>query len=324
MHGVIAKFDCCVRYLNYCAAVLLVIEFTPSLFAQFRSDTSLVVLHASVTDKKGKCRKDLDKDTFNVYENGQAQHLKIFEHEDVPVSLGIVVDNSASMAPKRRRVEAAALAMVRESNPQDEVFIMNFNNEARMDVPFTNDLYKMEQGLARIDCRGGTAMRNAVDVSLSYLHKEAKKDKKVLIVITDGDDNASSLSLETLVSHAHRSDVLIYAIGLILDLDAYGTASVRRALKDLSKATGGLTVFPGSVGEVQARAIEIARDIRNQYTIGYTPTLQQLDGSYRQIRVTVDAPGKPVVRTRSGYYAMPDAGTQKQRAAASIIPVTLP
>ena len=138
-------------------------------YAQFRSDTRLVVLHASVTDKKGKLLTNLGQGAFKVFENGQPQQVKLFRREDVPVSLGIIIDDSGSMMTKRARVEAAALDLVRQSNPQDEVFIVNFNDEAFLDVPFTNDMKKMEQGLARIDSRGGTAMRDAVSMSLDYI-----------------------------------------------------------------------------------------------------------------------------------------------------------
>ncbi|MBV9444197.1 MAG: VWA domain-containing protein, partial [Acidobacteriaceae bacterium] len=172
------------------------------LIAQFHADTRLVVLHASVTDRKGKLLTNLDRDAFRVYENGQPQEVKIFRREDVPVSLGIIIDDSGSMSTKRSRVEAAALAMVRASNPQDEVFIVNFNDDAYLDVPFTNDMRKMEQGLARIDSRGGTAMRDAINMSLDYMKQEAKKDKKVLLVITDGNDNASNISLERVVQRS--------------------------------------------------------------------------------------------------------------------------
>ena len=312
MRAVIVNVSCLARYRNHALAVLLILEFAPLLFAQFQSETRLVVLHASVTDKKGKRIRDLDKDAFTVYENGQAQQVTIFEHEDVPVSIGVVVDNSASMATKRRRVKAAALAMIRESNPQDEVFIVNFNDQAHIDVPFTNDLRRMEEGLARIDSRGGTAMCDAIEMSLNYLEKEAKKDKQVLIVITDGEDNSSKVSLESIVKHANRSEALIYSLGLFPDQDAYGTARARRALKELSKATGALAAYPGTVAEVQSLGIKIARDIRSQYTVGYTPTQEQLDGTYHRIRVRVDAPGKPVVRTRSGYYATPDMKLQSK------------
>src|SRR6266516_7449763 len=302
------------------AASLLVGLSAACLFAQFRADTRLVVLHASVTDRKGKLIKNLNRDAFKVFENGQLQQVKIFRREDVPVSLGIIIDDSGSMSSKRSRVEAAALAMVRASNPQDEVFIVNFNDDAYLDVPFTNDMHKMEQGLARIDSRGGTAMRDAINMSLDYIKGQAKKDKKALMVITDGNDNASNVSLEKVVAQSNQADTLIYAIGLFTDEERREAAKARRALNELTSATGGLAFYPKDVNDVQALAVEIAHDIRNQYTIAYSPNIQALDGSYRQIKVTVDAPGKPVVRTRSGYYATPDTETPK-RAAAAPMPV---
>jgi VWFA-related protein len=303
------------KCLNISAAAVLLLLFGVAAWPQFRSDTRLVVLHASVVDKKGKLITNLDRDAFKVFENQQPQQIKIFRREDVPVSLGIIIDDSGSMMTKRARVEAAALAMVRESNPQDEVFIVNFNDDAYLDVPFTNDIHKLEQGLARIDSRGGTAMRDAINMSLDYERTEAKKDKKVLMVITDGNDNASTINLENLVRRANQRDVLVYSIGLFTEEEKHEATKARRALNELTNATGGLAFYPKDVNEVQSLAVEIAHDIRNQYTIAYTPSVQQLDGSYRQIKVTVDAPGKPSVRTRSGYYATPEVSSQKSAAA---------
>ena len=285
------------------AAILLAVGVG---YAQFRSDTRLVVLHASVADKHGKLITNLNQNEFKVYENGQLQQVKIFRREDVPVSLGIIIDDSGSMLTKRSRVEAAALSLVKESNPQDEAFIVNFNDEWYLDVPFTSDIHKMEQGIAKIDSRGGTAMRDAISASLDYMKDKAKKDKKVLLIITDGNDNASNTSLEKVVARSNQSETLVYAIGLFTEEEKREGQKAKRALNELTSTTGGLAFYPKDVSEVQALASEIARDIRNQYTIAYTPGIQELDGSYRQIKVVVDSPGKPVVRTRSGYYATPD------------------
>jgi VWFA-related protein len=305
---------------RYAVAAIFAAVSTVGLFAQFRSDTRLVVLHASVVDKKGKLVTNLNQANFKVFENGQPQQVKIFRREDVPVSLGIIIDDSGSMMTKRARVEAAALSLVRESNPQDEVFIVNFNDDAFLDVPFTSDAKKLEQGLARIDSRGGTAMRDAINMSLDYMKQEAKKDKKVLLVITDGNDNASTSSLEKLVQRSNQSDTVVYSIGLFTDEEKHEAVKARRALNELTMATGGLAYYPKEVSDVQALAVEIAHDIRNQYTIAYTPTIQALDGSYRQIKVTADAPGKPVVRTRSGYYATPEVAGKQTAINAVTIP----
>ena len=275
---------------------------TAVCLAQFSAETRLVVLHASVSDKRGHLVPNLLEKNFKVYENGIQQPIKVFKHEDVPVSMGLIIDDSGSMRDKRSRVEAAALALVRASNPQDEAFVVNFNDEAYLDVPFTSEIKKMEQGLARIDSRGGTAMRDAINMSIDYLKANGKKDKKVLIVVTDGNDNASGTSLEQVVQRSIQSEVLIYAVGLLGEEQRHEAAKAKRALRELTAATGGVAFYPKDVSEVNGLALQIASDIRSQYTLAYSPP-NPGDGSYRQIKVEVDAPGHPLVRTRSGYYA---------------------
>ncbi len=282
----------------------------------FHSDTRLVVAHTTVSDKSGHLVTTLPQDAFTVYENGVVQPIKVFRREDVPVSLGLIIDNSGSMRDKRAKVEAAALALVKESNPQDEVFIVNFNDEAFLDNPhgksFTNDIKEMEEALTRIDSRGGTAMRDAIRMSIDHLKEKAHKDKKVLVVVTDGNDNASVVSLENLVKASQQSEVLIYGIGLLGEEERREAQRAQRALRSLANATGGEVFFPKDAGEVDKIAHQVAKDIRNQYTIEYTPTNTAMDGTFRQIKITAKAPGNPTVRTRSGYYATPDqAGPSK-------------
>jgi VWFA-related protein len=224
--------------------------------------------------------------------------------------MGLIIDNSGSMRDKRAKVEAAALALVKDSNPDDEVFIVNFNDEAFLDNPhgkaFTSDIKEMEEALTRIDSRGGTAMRDAIRMSIDHLKEKAHKDKKVLVVVTDGNDNASVVSLENLVKASQQSEVLIYGVGLLGEEERREAQRAQRALKALGTATGGEVFFPKDVGEVDKIAHQVARDIRNQYTIEYTPTDTAMDGTFRQIKIMVKAPGNPSVRTRSGYYATPD------------------
>lgn len=279
----------------------------------FRSDSRLVVLHATVVDKKGNLVTNLPRDAFKVYENGVQQPLKAFKREDVPVSLGLVIDNSGSMRNKRTKVESSALKLVKLSNRQDEVFIVNFNDEAFLDQPFTNKVPDMEKALARIDSRGGTAMRDSLRMSIDYVTEEAKLDKKVLLVITDGDDNNSSGTLENVVKAAQRKEIMVYAIGLLSEEERRSAKRAKRALEAITEATGGQAYFPKELEDVDAIAEQVANDIRNQYVLEYVPTNQALDGSFRQIRVTVDGPNRPQVRTRSGYYATPDG---PQRGAA--------
>src|SRR5579872_111980 len=280
--------------------------------AIFHAETRLVVLHASVIDKSGKLITNLPESAFKVYENGTEQTLKIFRREDVPVSMGLIIDNSGSMRDKRAKVEAAALALVKASNPQDAIFIVNFNDDPYLDVPFTNDIKKMREGIARIDSRGGTAMRDAIWTSMDYLRKKGKKEKKVLLVITDGNDNASNETLEHLVQRAksNQNGILIYAIGLLNEEEKREARKAKRALDELTQATGGLAYYPKELTTVNNICLQVAHEIRNQYILAYTPTMPPTDGSYRQIKVTVNAPGHPTVRTRSGYYATP-AGSSK-------------
>jgi VWFA-related protein len=289
--------------LGACVAPPLSAQQDPS--AVFRADVRRVVLHTSVADKNGNLITDLARKAFTVYENDVKQELRTFRREDVPVSIGLIVDNSGSMRDKRQQVESAALTLVKASNPQDEVFIVNFNDEAYLDVVFTNDIEKMEEGLTRIDSRGGTAMRDALSMSIDYLLEKSKKDKKVLLVVTDGNDNTSGITLEKLVSKAQQSEVLLYAVGLLNEEQRRERKQAQRALKALTTASGGLAYYPKELTDVEKIALQVAHEIRNQYIIIYSPLNQELDGSYRRIKVEVKGKNRPVARTRSGYYAKP-------------------
>jgi Ca-activated chloride channel family protein len=286
--------------------------------AVFRADTRLVVLHATVVDKNGRFVTNLPQEVFTVLENGVRQEIKTFRREDVPVSMGLVVDNSGSMRDKRAKVESAALALVKDSNPEDEVFVVNFNDEAFLDLPhgkdFTNSVREMEEALTRIDARGGTAMRDALRKSIDHVKGKGRKDKKVLVTVTDGNDNSSLIALESLVKSAQQSEVLIYAIGLLSEEERREANRARRALEALAEATGGAVYFPKELAEVDRIAHQVARDIRNQYTIAYVPSNTAMDGTFRQIRVSAKVPGNPVVRTRSGYYATPGQAVSPARA----------
>ncbi len=271
--------------------------------AVFKAETNLIVLHASVIDKSGKLLTNIPRAAFHVFENNAEQTIKDFRREDVPVSLGIIIDNSGSMRDKRSRVAAASIALVKASNPDDEVFIVNFNDDAFLDLPFTNDIRKMEETLDKIDTKGGTAMRDAISMSIDYAKSDGKRDKKVLLVITDGNDNFSSVGIEQLVRKAQQSGVLIYAIGLLSEEDPRDARKAKRALKALTEASGGLEYYPKDLPEVEKVTPQIAHEIRNQYVITYTPSNLTLDGTFRQIKVNVKGFGNPMVRTRNGYYA---------------------
>jgi VWFA-related protein len=276
----------------------------------FRTDTRVVVCNTTVVDKNGHLVTDLGRGNFAVYENGAQQKISDFKHEDVPVSLGLIIDNSGSMRTKRAGVEAASLALVRDSNPDDEVFVVNFNDEPFLDLPnqknFTNNIQEMEEALTRIDSKGGTAMRDAIRTSIDHLLENANRDKKVLVLVTDGVDNASIISQDKLIKVAQQSGVLIYAVGLLEDEDRSDASKAKRELTALAEATGGEVYFPREVSEVEPIAHLVAHDIRNQYTIQYTPSNNNMDGTFRQIKIALNAPGHLTARTRSGYYATPD------------------
>jgi VWFA-related protein len=272
----------------------------------FKAGTQLVDLHVSVLDKNGKLITDIPEAAFKVYENAIEQPIKVFRREDVPVSMGIIIDNSGSMRDKRAKVAAASLALVKASNPQDEEFIVDFNDDAYLDQPLTGDIKKLEAALDRLDAKGGTAMRDAIGMSIDYVKDKGKKDKKVLLVITDGNDNTSNESLEALVRRAQRSEVLVYCIGLLSEEEPREARNAKRALRALAEASGGMDYYPKDLAEVERITPQVAHEIRNQYLLAYSPTNPALDGSYRKIEVKVKGYGNPTVRARSGYYATPE------------------
>jgi Ca-activated chloride channel family protein len=270
----------------------------------FRKDVDEVLLHATVVDDKQRIVTNLDKTAFTVLEDGKPQSIVSFRHEDIPVSIGIVIDNSGSMREKRAKVNQAALNLVRASNPQDEVFVVNFNDEYYLDQDFTNDLLKLKEALEKIDAKGGTALYEAVVASADHLKRNAKLEKKVILVVTDGEDNASRETLEQAVKQLQQENgPTVYAIGILGDEEHPKRA--KRALEIITQRTGGAAFFPKNLDEVDAISRSIAHDIRNQYMIGYKPTNPRTSGGFRQIRVDARAKGhnKLVVRTKSGYYA---------------------
>ena len=266
----------------------------------------LVRLNVTVSDKAGHRVTGLPEAAFTVLENGVPQVISEFKRGDVPVSLGLVIDNSTGMRPKRASVEAAALDLVKDTNPQDEVFVVNFNDDAYFDNPnnkdFLTDIDEIKEALRRIDSRGGTAMRDAISKSIEWL-KKAHKEKKVLAVVTDGIDNASTESLEDLLREARQSDVLIYCMGLLNGDSSRDAARARQELNALAEASGGETYYPKDISEVVRIAHQAAHDIHDQYTIEYSPRNKTIDGAYRQIRVLVKGPGHLVARARQGYFA---------------------
>jgi len=257
----------------------------------------------TVTNHKGEFVPNLAASDFRVYEAGRLQQITLFEPEDVPVTVGLVVDNSGSMAAKRPEVVAASLAFVQSSNPGDQMFVVNFNQRVSLglptSVPFTSDLHQLRAALAGQRPVGNTALYDGVATALEHL-KTGSRDRKALIVVTDGGDNASHMTFQDLLTMAQSSNAVIYTIGIF---DHSYSGENPQALSRLAKATGGRAYFPDSVSEVSHVSEQIARDIRHQYTIGYIPTFRAAEGQYHTIRVTAKATGlgKLYVRTRTGY-----------------------
>jgi len=269
-----------------------------------RKDVDEVLLHATVVDDKQHIVTDLDRGAFAVFEDGKPQTIISFRHEDIPVAMGILIDNSGSMREKRSKVNQAALNLVRSSNPEDEVFVVNFNDEYYLDQDFTNDLLKLKEALEKIDTKGGTALYEAVVASAEHLKRNARLERKVLFVVTDGEDNASRENLEQAVKQLQEENgPSVYTIGILGNEEHPKRA--RRALEIIAQRTGGLAFFPVTLDEVSEISRQVAHDIRNQYTIGYKPTNPRASGGFRTVRIEAKAKGhgKLAVRTKSGYYA---------------------
>jgi VWFA-related protein len=271
------------------------------------TDVEEVALNCTVLDGN-RIVPDLKKDNFQVFEDGVRQKLISFQHSDLPVSIALVVDNSGSMSRKRPSVNKSTLDLIQASNSQDEAFVVNFSDSAFIDQDFTSDVNKLREGLSHIEARGGTALYDAVAASADKLATDAKRPKQVIILITDGDDNASTLNLEQTIRRVQQlSGPVIYTIGLLFgdeDMSRDQVKNARKALKLLSDETGGMAFFPKNIEQIDEIAAEVARDIRNQYTLGYHSTKPTTDPSFRRVEVRAEGKdqGKLIVRTRTGYF----------------------
>lgn len=314
--------------INQCLIVLFFLMFIPS-FAKPKPDkpaqpapsklvkapqedpdaieinTDLVVVHASVQNNKKAFISGLEKENFQVFEDGALQQIDTFHHEDVSVTVGLVVDNSGSMRTRRTEVIAAGLAFARSSNPRDQIFVVNFNERVSFGLPpgtpFTDNVVQLETALSKNVTNGMTALYDGLAVAFEHL-KKGNRDKQVLIAISDGGDNASTHTLAQILALAGKSEVIVYTISIYDESDKDRNA---RVLKELARATGGEAFLAKSVKEAIPICERIARDIRNQYSLTYAPTNLKYDGTYRAIQVKVNVPGNEhlSVRTRAGYSA---------------------
>jgi Ca-activated chloride channel homolog len=268
-------------------------------------NVNMVVLSATAQDHNNALVSGLGKDDFQVHEDGVLQQIRHFSHEDIPVTVGLVIDNSGSMKPKRADVIAAALAFARSSNPKDQMFVVNFNEKVSFgladNTPFTDQTAELEVALSRIAADGETALYDAIAIALEHLRK-GTSDKKVLIVISDGGDNASKHKLADIMARVGQPDAIIYTIGIFDEQDSDRNPGV---LKRLAKDTGGEAFLPKALEDILPICEQIAHDIRNQYTLAYVPTNKKHDGTYRVIQVKASGAGRGrlSVRTRTGYFA---------------------
>lgn len=269
-----------------------------------RINVELVVLHVAVLNRDRLPVAGLGKADFRIYEDNVAQEIESFTHADVPVTVGLVIDNSGSMRPKRAEIIAAALAFARTINAKDQLFLVNFNERVTFglpaEMPFTSDPDQLELALSTVAAEGKTALYDAVAAALEH-SKKGKRDKQVLIVVSDGADNASGHDAAQIITLAKQSDAIIYTIGIYEPEDPDRNPG---SLKQLARSTGGEAFLPKSSKEATAICQRIARDIRSQYTLTYEPANTKYDGNYRVIKVKAVSPeGEQLrVRTRAGYY----------------------
>ena len=273
----------------------------------FRTSIDLVMLNAAVFDGQRRLVTGLPREAFRVTQDGRPVVLREFANRDVPVSLGLVLDSSASMVDKRLQSVAGAVELMRGSKPQDEVFYVDFKDTVDVVQGFTNDFAKVENALNRTRLFGGTAVMDALRVGIEQM-KKASRDKKVIVLLTDGEDDSSEIGLPTLLSLLQKADVTVYTIGLLSQESSGRRRNAERFLKEAARVSGGVAYFPTNVEQVQLLGQTIAHDIRNQYVLGYQVPPGTPRG-FRAIKVTAELKqrGKLTVRTRTGYYYDPNA-----------------
>jgi VWFA-related protein len=272
----------------------------------FSSVAELVVVHVTVTDRRGAYVTGLSRDAFRVVEDGTPQRIDLFTGEDSPATVGLIIDSSGSMRQGRERVIAAATAFAEGSQPSDEIFGLAFNEHVRAalppSTPFTNDPRVFRVALsAALGAQGRTAMYDAIRTGLTYVAR-GSHPRRVLVLIGDGGDNASTATFDQVLKEAQASNAAIYTVGIIDPLEREADPGL---LRRLAQATGGKSYFPRHVNEVEDVLREIARDIRHSYTLAYVSSNSARDGGFRRIRVTVIDPSRRslVVRARDGYRA---------------------
>ncbi len=282
-------------------------EFTIS------AEVDLVLLDVSVKDANGGFVSGLPENAFTVYEDGKPQKITQFANADIPVTVGLVVDNSGSMRPKKPDVVTASLVFVQSSNPQDEVFVINFNDKVRRGlpdiVPFTDDIQMLRAALVKTEPAGRTALYDAIIAGLNQLDM-GRRDKKTLIVISDGGDNISQQHFRDVMNRVLESRATIYTLGLFDEDDPDRNPDVLRKLANVS---GGVCYLPKKLSEIVDISRQIAKDIRTRYTIGYIPSHTEKTGT-RHVKVQVTSPNheKLIARTRTNYVIRPTQESDRE------------
>jgi len=285
----------------------------------YRTNVDEVLLDCTVIDGKGQIVTDLKPGDFHVWEDGVPEHINSVEHEDLPVSMGVLIDNSGSMRDKRAAVNEAAMQFLQDSNPADEAFVVNFSDRAYLDQGFTSSLTALDRGLSRFDSHGTTALYDAVAASADELAEHGRHRSEALLIVTDGADNASELNLQQAVRRVQNlGGPVVYSIGLTYDVPHSDAQQARYALETLSDDTGGIAYFPNSLAEVNRIAAEMARDIREQYVVDYHSSKPFSEGGFRTVHVEASAPhhGRLFVRSIHGYYAKPTTQSQNVQQAS--------
>jgi Ca-activated chloride channel family protein len=289
--------------LLLCTATLVCAQEEESTF-KLNVDVDLVEVHVNVTDEHDRPIGNLTKTNFSLIEDRVPQDISVFKHEDIPVSLGLVIDNSRSIEPRKQRLDAAALSFVRKGNVDDETFIIHFDNEARLDQDFTSSIADLEKSLASASPFGQTAIYDALILALDHM-ENAKHTKRAILLITDGIDNSSKHTLAEAIDATKRSHVAVYTVGL---LSQSGGLQAEDSLIEIAEASGGRAFFPQDVEQASMAMQRVARDLREQYTLGYFPTNGNRDGAWRSVRVDVTPPpgfppkAKLIANYRHGYY----------------------
>jgi Ca-activated chloride channel family protein len=298
--------------LMVCLGVTFVSQDDKQPFS-LKVDVQLVELPVTVRDKDGKMIAGLKKENFQVLEDKAPQDISLFLHEDIPLSMGLVIDNSGSMRNKRERVHSAALTFVRESNPDDETFIIAFDDGAYLQQDFTGSVGDLVDALDDLDLRLGTALHDAIYLGVEHV-KKGRLKKKAILVISDGEDTASIYDYPKVLAHVRKSNnIVIYAVGLLDEDQGGGLFSrspqkkAKQALTELAELTGGRAYFPKSLDEVETICRQLAKELRDQYTLGYNPSNKAQDGTRRIVTVNVVNPprnaGKITVNAPKEYTA---------------------